>query len=115
MKILLIVLTLSVIFVAGVLYKVFGPSVKRNTNEKIILKGGVTSQARVISIMDTGGRQERHPEMNFKLEVSPESGKSFEIEVTTFVSVYQLANLVPGSIVTVKYDPKYPNSAVLLK
>ena len=115
MKTLIIVLVVSAIFVAGVFYKVFGPFVKRTSNEKVILDEGITSQAKVISFIDTGGRQEHHPELTLKLEILPESGKSFEIEITTYVSVYMLTNLIPGAIITVKYDPKYPSSAVIIK
>ncbi|MEB8434454.1 hypothetical protein OO007_19610 [Cocleimonas sp. KMM 6892] len=115
MKTLIIVLVLSAIFIAGVFYKVFGPFVKRTSNEKVILDEGVIYKAKVITLVDTGGRQERHPEVTLNLEMLPQSGIPFEVEITTYVSVYQLSKLVPGSIITLKYDPRYPDSAVIMK
>lgn len=115
MKTLIVVLVLSAIFVAGVFYKVFGPFVKRTSNENVILDKGTIYKAKVITLVDTGGRQERHPEVTLTLEMLPESGSPFELKITTYVSVYQLSKLVPGSIISLKYDPKYPNSAVILK
>ena len=116
MKTLIVVAVLTVIFVLGVRYKIFGPSVKRSINEKklndVVEK---VSKAKVISMMDTGERQERNPQLKLKLEIMPELRESFEVEVVTFVSLYQLSNFVPGSILSVKYDPKFPRSVVILK
>ncbi|KAG1651249.1 Secreted effector protein PipB2 [Nymphon striatum] len=97
----------------SVFYKVFGPFVKRNSNEKVILDEGTIYQAKVLTLVDTGGRQERHPEVTLTLEMRPQQGTPFEVEITTYVSVYQLSKLVPGSIITLKYDPKFPDSAVI--
>ena len=112
---LLSLIVLTLIFVAILLFKTLGPSLKRNNDEKIISKNGQVHLAKVISMMDTGKRQERHPEIRFKLEIRPVKEDFYEVEVTTFVSVYQVSNLVPDSIIRVQYDPKFPNSVVILK
>lgn len=115
MKTLLIVVIFTTIFVVALLYKVWGPPVQHTVNENRVAKTGVIARARVISMMDAGRRQERHPELRLELEIFPESGQSFRIKTTTFVSVYQLGQLIPGSDISVKYDPDQPLSVVILK
>jgi hypothetical protein len=68
-----------------------------------------------LSIQDTGKRQERHPEVRITLEVQPEGGAPYRAEVVTTVSVNNLANITPGSKVTVKYDPRNPGDVALIQ
>ena len=115
MKELLIILLGTVVFVGVLLYKVLGPPVKVTDREKSISKSGIQATARVISMRDTGRRQERHPELHFKLELLRPGSDPLPVEVTSVVSVYQLADVVPGSLIKVTYDPDDPQSVVILK
>lgn len=106
---------LSVFVSVLAMYKTLGFSVQRNEKEKLVLKGGVVAQARVVSMMDAGRRQDRHPEMTFELEVFPASSSSYFVKITTFVSIYQLSKLIPGAMISVKLDSNDPTAVIIIK
>ncbi len=72
------------------------------------IKNGVTAQAKVLKVWDTGVSINDNPEVGLLLEVSPTSGRPFQAEAKTVVSRLNVALVQPGVRADVKYDPQKP-------
>lgn len=69
------------------------------------IKNGVTAQARVLKVWDTGVSINDNPQVGLLLEVSPEGDSPFQVEAKTVVSRLNVALVQPGVMAEVKYDP----------
>lgn len=69
------------------------------------IKNGVTAEAEVVEIGDTGVTINDNPQVRLLLEVRPERAGVFMAEVKTVVSRLQVGQIVPGTHVKVLYDP----------
>ena len=72
------------------------------------IKNGITAQARVLKVWDTGVTVNENPQVGLLLEVSPETGEPFQAETKTIVSRLNVAQVEPGIKAEVKYDPQKP-------
>jgi hypothetical protein len=78
------------------------------------IKNGVTAQAKVLKVWDTGVSINDNPQVGLLLEVSPPGGNSFQAEAKTVVSRLNAALVQPGVTAEVKYDPEKPQRLQLL-
>jgi len=78
------------------------------------IKNGVTAQAKVIKVWDTGVSINDNPQVGLLLEVSPPGGNSFQTEAKTVVSRLNAALVQPGITAEVKYDPEKPRRLQIL-
>ena len=78
------------------------------------IKNGVTAQAKVIKVWDTGVSINDNPQVGLLLEVSPPGGNSFQTEAKTVVSRLSAALVQPGVTAEVKYDPEKPQRLQVL-
>ena len=72
------------------------------------IKNGITAQARVLKVWDTGVTVNENPQVGFLLEVSLETGEPFQAETKTIVSRLNVAQVEPGITAEVMYDPQKP-------
>ncbi len=72
------------------------------------IKNGVTAQAKVLKVWDTGTTLNENPQIGLLLEVTPSMGAVFQAEAKTIVSRLQVALVQPGVAAEVKYDPQNP-------
>lgn len=84
----------------------FGP------NEKL-LQEGIPAQATIIKIWDTGITLNDNPQVGMLLEVQPTGQPPFRVEMKSIISRIALAQIQPGRIVPVKYDPQDPSKVAL--
>ncbi len=78
------------------------------------IKNGVTAQARVLKVWDTGVSINDNPQVGLLVEV-PLPGKfPIQAEVKTVVSRLRAALVRPGVMAEVKYDPQNPKRLQLL-
>jgi hypothetical protein len=72
------------------------------------IKNGVTAQARVLKVWDTGTTINDDPQIGLLLEVAPSLGAVFQAEAKTLVSRLNAALVQPGITAQVIYDPNQP-------
>jgi len=77
------------------------------------IKNGITAEAEVLEVRDTGVTINDNPQVGLLLEVHPSMAAVFKAEVKTVVSRLQVGQVVPGVKVEVLYDPADPKRMVL--
>jgi hypothetical protein len=84
----------------------FGP------NEKL-LKEGVAANATILKIWDTGVTLNDNPQVGMLLEIQPIGREPFRVEMKSIISRIALAQIQPGRVVPVRYDPANPSNVAL--
>jgi hypothetical protein len=84
----------------------FGP------NEKL-LKEGISAQATILKIWDTGVTLNDNPQVGMLLEVQPAGQQPFRVEMKSIISRIALPQIQPGQVVPVRYDPENPSKIAL--
>jgi hypothetical protein len=77
------------------------------------IKDGVTAEAEVLEVRDTGTTINDDPQIALLLEVRPTMGAVFQAELKTLVSRLEVATYRPGCKAVVLYDPANPKRMVL--
>jgi hypothetical protein len=72
------------------------------------IKNGVTAQARVMKVWDTGVSINDNPQVGLQLHVTPSMSAAFDAEMKTIVSRLNAALVQPGITAEVKYDSQNP-------
>ena len=72
------------------------------------IKNGVTAEAKVLKVWDTGTTVNDNPQIGMLLEIKPPVGPSFQAEAKTLVSRLNAASVQPGITAKVIYDPEKP-------
>ncbi len=72
------------------------------------IKGGMTAQARVLKVWDTGVSINDNPQVGLLLEYSIMGSSPLQVEDKTVVSRLNAALVQPGVTAEIKYDPKNP-------
>jgi hypothetical protein len=78
-----------------------------------VMNDGVAARAVVTSLDQTGASLNDQPECDVALRVEPKDGPPFAATVRTYVLLTQLAELRPGAVVTVRFDPRDPAKVVI--
>lgn len=95
-------ITLVLLGVAGFfIYRIF----KNMSGNSAVLKSGVLAPAVIIGASDTGVTMNESPQVRLTLQVTPADRPPFQAVATTFVGRLQIGMIVPGTSVTVRYDP----------
>jgi hypothetical protein len=79
------------------------------------IKNGVTAQARVLKVWDTGVSINDNPQVGLLLEVRDIAGSTFQVEGKTIVSRLNAALVQPGITAEIKYDPEKPKRLEILQ
>lgn len=97
-----------IVVIRKVVKNAFGPDEK-------LLQQGVTAQATIIKIWDTGITLNDNPQVGMLLEVMPTGPgqEPFRVEMKSIISRIALAQIQPGRIVPVRYDPQNPSKIAL--
>lgn len=72
------------------------------------IKNGVTAQARVMRVWDTGVSINDNPQVGLLLHITPSMSAAFDVEAKTIVSRLNAALVQPGITAEIKYDPRNP-------
>ncbi len=72
------------------------------------IKNGVTAQARVMKVWDTGVSINDNPQVGLLLHITPSTSAAFDAEAKTIVSRLNAALVQPGITAEIKYDPQNP-------
>src|SRR5687768_4910265 len=113
-------LVITLVLVGGVFfifYKVFGGLKRANQERERLLREGVQASARVLSVQMGGMTMtvgvHRHLQLQIGLEVQPAGQAPYQTTLTTMISELQIAQIQPGVLLTVRYDPRDPNKLAL--
>jgi hypothetical protein len=113
-------LVITLIVVGGVFfifYKVFGGLKRANQERERLLREGVQASARVLSVQMGGMTMtvgvHRHLQLQIGLEVQPGGQAPYQATLTTMISELQIAQIQPGVVLTVRYDPRDPSKLAL--
>lgn len=99
----LVAVVIAVALVANAI--AFGPSLLRAKRDRQLLASGVTAEASVIDLRDTGNRYNGEPEVTIHLEVKPVGTPPFPAEARRVVTTADVGLFARGRTLTVKYDP----------
>lgn len=77
------------------------------------IKNGVMTQAKVLEVRDTGVTVNDNPQVGMKLELRTQEGIRLEVEAKTIVSRLSVANVQPGIMANIIYDPLKPQRLVV--
>lgn len=118
MDILSIVLPIVItIVVVGVVVVVMGlvfvPMLLGSMRRQKLMQTGVSANAQILSVWQTGMYVNEQPQIGMKLLVNPPNGQPFEAETKMVVSLIQIPQFQPGQMVEVKYDPAKPNEVAI--
>lgn len=78
------------------------------------IKDGITAQAQVMKVWDTGVSINDNPQIGLLLRVMPLMTAAFDAEVKTVVSRLKASWVQPGITAEVRYDPRNPKRLQLL-
>jgi hypothetical protein len=74
-----------------------------------VLANGVTAEAQIISLTDTGTLINDQPLAAVTVDVMPQGRAPFQAVVKQTISLLNASYFTPGNFVPVKYDPDHPN------
>ena len=64
-------------------------------------------------VWETGTRLNDQPQVGVALQVQPAGKPAFQAETKMFISYLQAAQLQPGKLVNVRYDPQKPSAVAI--
>jgi hypothetical protein len=82
-----------------------GASIASAMANSAVLAKGLPAEARILSIRETGTTINRNPVVRLTLEVRPPLEPVFQAETERLVSLLEIPQFQPGTVVHVKYDP----------
>src|SRR5688500_14392682 len=106
METAIIVLVLAILFVAVQVIRKRKPG-DRLSSKKQVLDGEV-AKARVLAIEQTGLFLNHRPQVKMQMQVIPDRGRNFVVEIREIMSYVELATIRTGSTVLVKFNPSNP-------
>jgi hypothetical protein len=72
---------------------------------KKILETGLPAQATILEVRDTGVTVNNDPQIKLILQVNPQTGMPYQVEVKLLISRLETYKFQPGMVLPVKYDP----------
>ena len=75
---------------------------------------GAAATARVLRVKDTGNRFNDNPQVSLLLEVQPEQGEPWNVQVREVISVVELPRYQEGAVLDVRVHPDDRSIVVIL-
>jgi hypothetical protein len=94
----------GIMFVITMVTMLGSPLLSWAVGERLQAKG-LSAQAVILKIQDTGTTINQSPVVHFKLRVEPQDRPSFEAETEQLINRLQVPQFQPGVKVPVRYDP----------
>jgi hypothetical protein len=106
---IIIIVVMAVIF--GI---VFLPMLRGSMRSSQLMKSGVSAQAQILKVWQTGMYVNEQPQIGMILQVQPTDGTApFQAEAKKVVSMIQIPQFQPGGMLEVKYDPANPKAVAI--
>jgi len=103
---------LSLGFTFGLIFFIFRMVNKRNQQILNLRATGLDGTAEILSLQDTGMLVNNNPRVQIKMLVTPQNGEAYEVDTAMIVSMLQIPQVQPGSVVAVKIDSNDPQKVV---
>lgn len=101
-------------FVALIFAIVFLPMLRGSMRSSQLMKTGVSAQAQILKVWQTGMYVNEQPQIGMVLQVQPADGSApFQAEAKKVVSMIQIPQFQPGGMLEVKYDPANPKEVAI--
>ena len=78
-----------------------------------IMKSGISAQATIQNVWQTGTYVNNSPQVGMQLEVRPPSGVPYVAQVNAIIPLINLPQFQPGAVVPVKIHPTDPSKVAL--
>ena len=107
----ILVIVLAIIFTASQLVR------RKNGRSSLFARrsGAIESMAVVLAMEETGVFMNQQPLIKLQMQVLPERGRNFVVEVREVMSAVDQAAIRSGSTVRVRYNPDNLKETVLIK
>lgn len=109
-----IFIALTIIFPVVILVFVFSLIRRSRKNIENLVKTGMHANAKILSVRDTGVTVNGNPRIALQLEVTPQTGPAYTVQIHTLISRIQPVLYQPGMILQVRYDPNNLKSVTIL-
>ena len=109
----IVALSLTIAITIGAI--VFGPMIVGGMRAKQVLATGVTAEAKVTQLTDTGVRYNYQPYFAIHLEVMPAGKPPFAAVVKQVLPSGNAGPYAPGRMLVVKYDPAHPDQVAIVR
>jgi Protein of unknown function (DUF3592) len=97
-----------------ILAVVFLPMIRGSMRSSQLMKTGVSAQAQILKVWQTGMYVNEQPQLGMTLQVTPADGSApFQAEAKKVVSMVQIPQFQPGGMLEVKYDPANPKEVAI--
>jgi hypothetical protein len=108
-----LIVALPILLTIAIMAIVFVPLIRRSMQNGQLMKTGETAQGVILSVGQTGMYINEQPQLKIIIEVRPANRPPFQAEVKKVVPLLQLAQMQPGQMVEVKYDPNNTSKVAL--
>lgn len=105
-----IIIIVVVVVILGI---VFLPMLRGSMRSSKLLQTGVSAQAQILKVWQTGMYVNEQPQIGLLLQVQPANGAPFQVEAKKVVSMIQIPQFQPGAMLEVKYDPANPTEVAI--
>ncbi len=78
-----------------------------------IMKSGISAQATIQNVWQTGTYVNNSPQVGMQLEVRPPSGVPYVAQVNAIIPLINIPQFQPGAVVPVKIHPTDPSKVAL--
>ncbi len=101
------------LIVVGIFALVIGLFVISAIRTRKLLQTGEIAQATILSVNTTGVTVNDNPQARFALEVRPANRPPFRAEAKKIVSMFEIMQYQPGTILEVRFDPNKPSEIAI--
>jgi succinate dehydrogenase/fumarate reductase flavoprotein subunit len=107
---IILLVTAVSLFIA---FRVFGGVFKGMRETRQLMATGISAEAKILQIGETGMFVNNNPAVDIVMEVYPKGQAAYRVQTRAVVSMLRLAQIQPGNIVPVKYSAEDPNKVAL--
>jgi hypothetical protein len=92
-------------FIVAMFILFAGSPVANALHNRSVLANGISAEAKILKLAETGTTVNDRPLVRFSLEVYPAGRPPFRADAEKLISILDIPRLQPGKVVPVKYDP----------
>ena len=106
-------IALSLLVTVGVTVLIIRMVRKTVGPDRSILQNGISAQAKILGVQQTGTMVNYQPQIAFTLEVHPPGGAPYQAQTKAVIPMVNIPQLQPGTEVPVKIHPTDPTKVVM--
>jgi hypothetical protein len=111
---MILTIGMSVLIPVAVMVIIFVVIAKKRKARNRLMQSGVSAQAKILQIWQTGMMVNNNPQVGMLLEVHREGQEPYQAQMTQVVSMIRLPSIQPGNVLEVRIDPEDPAKMILV-